>query len=150
MATAGEITAELQRMFDGQVAHNGYCQYVAVEVVPTSWVNGAAGGYARNFYYADVEEETYRFEGLSYDAAHSTADVTVTDVGGTQYTVKPVQKIVDGSSGTAYFEKEAVTVGRRRMSAHLWELVVTHKRAALYKGGTQIISKPSSWKVVSS
>ena len=38
-------------------------------------------------------------------------------------------------------------VNRSRMSPHLWALEVTHKRAALYKGGTEIIAMPASWEV---
>ena len=140
-------TTELQRMFDGQASKNEYNQYVAVEVAPTSWVNGAAGGFKRNFYSAKVEEEVFRFVGLTYGAAHSTETVRVADVGGKQYDVQLASKIVDGSSGTAYFEKEAVVVNRSRMSPHLWALEVTHKRAALYKGGTEIIAMPASWEV---
>ena len=140
-------TAELQRMFDGQMSQSEYCQYVAVEVAPTSWVNGAAGGFKRNFYSAKVVEETFRFVGLTYGAAHDTGSVRVTDVGGKQYDVQLDSSIVDGSSGTAYFENEAVVVSRSRMSPHLWALEVTHKRAALYKGSTQIIAMPASWEV---
>lgn len=143
------IADELQAGFDGKASVNEYCQYVAVEVVPTSWVNGAAGGFTRNFYFAKVKEESFRFEGLSYAAAHNTDAVTVTDVGNKQYRVNPASSIVDGSNGNAYFEKEAVTVNRVRMTPHLWILEVVHKMAALYKGTNQIIAMPQSWEVTS-
>ena len=130
---------ELARMFDGKVGRIEYVQHVAalkwrnetlVDGVPVSWSEGI------NVFTAKVTEETFRFTGLSYAAAHDTGSVNVTDVGRISYTVPLDPALTQLTYDDLSWEKYSVTIQRNRISPHLWELVVTVKNAVLYLNGS--------------
>lgn len=113
-------------LFDGNVAQREYSSPSSVEFVNA----------ARTVVVVLTVEQTFRFEGLSETQAKSTADVSVTDVGGTQYTVPFKQSFSDGSTGYAIAPKEQVEIQRERMSPRLWRVTVTRRgsKAVRYYG----------------
>lgn len=119
--------------FSGKVQQREYNQFIAVEVV----------GGVRRLYVSETVEQVFEFEGLTYALAHSTAEITVTDVAGTQYTFTPAQSYDDGSSGYGTFAKEQVTVSRSRMSPHLWRMEVVRRGSRLLENGAVIIAGPT-------
>lgn len=135
--------ATVAQCFCGQVEEREYSQINAVEVVATTMVDGVPTAFTRKAYTTRTKEQTFRFEGLTDAQAHSTASVTVADVSGTSYTVPMKGGVTDGSTGTAAFETEIVEVSRRRISPHMWEVVVTRRGSALYEGNTLKIAAPS-------
>lgn len=135
--------ATVAQCFCGQVEEREYAQVNAVEMIPTYLVDGVAQGFTRHKFTTRTKEQTFRFEGLTDAQAHSTASVAVSDVSGTSYTVPMAGSVTDGSEGSAAFEIEVVEVSRRRISPHMWEVVVTRRGSALYDNGTKTISAPS-------
>lgn len=130
---------ELAKMFDGKVVQNEYVQSVAalkwrnetlVDGVTVSWAEGI------NLFTAKVTEKTFRFEGLSYAAAHDTGSVTVTDVGGISHEVPLDAALVQPTYTDLSWEKHSVQVSRNRMTPHMWELVVVVRDAVLYMNGS--------------
>lgn len=130
----------LANFFDGKVAQEEFTQVVDLNT-------GTTGGYLPIFFRELVTREavtqTFTFTGCSYDDAHSTAQVTVTDIGGHQYTFTPKSKVTDGSSGTKVFETESVQVRRRRISYHMWEVEVTRTGSRYLVNNSVIINGPS-------
>lgn len=135
--------ATVAQCFCGQVEEREYSQVHGVEMTPTYLVDGVPQGFTRTLAVTRTKEQTFRFEGLTDAQAHSTASVTVTDVSGTSYTVPMKGSVTDGSIGSAAFETEIVEVSRRRISPHLWEVVVTRRGSALYVNGVVSIAAPS-------
>lgn len=119
--------------FSGKVQQREYNQFIAVEVVSG----------VRHLYVSETVEQVFDFEGLTYDLAHYTGPITVTDVEGVSYTFTPAQSYDDGSSGYGTFAKEQVTVSRSRMSPHLWRLEVVRRGSRLLDNGTEIIAGPT-------
>ena len=135
--------ATMQDCFQGRVQQREYAQFVAKETLPTALVDGKPIGWYNRTYTARFVAQTFVFLGLTETQANSTSAITVTDVSGTSYTFTPVNTIVDGSSGSATFEKERVDVERVRMSPHMWSLRVTRTGGKLYAGNTAIIDPPT-------
>ncbi len=129
--------------FCGQVEEREYSQVVAVEVTPTTMVDGVPTAFTRTLSVAVTKEQTFRFEGLTDAQAHSTAAVAVSDVSGTSYAVPMSASVTDGSTGSAAFEKEVVEVSRRRTSPHMWEVAVMRRGSSLYVNGAKTISAPA-------
>ena len=131
----------LANFFDGKVAQEEFTQVVDLNT-------GTTGGYLPVFFRELVTREAvtqvFTFTGCSYDDAHSTAQVTVTDIGGHQYTLTPKSKVTDGSSGTKVFETESVQVRRRRISYHMWEVEVT-RTGSRYLVNNEVIINGPSW-----
>ena len=131
----------LANFFDGKVAQEEFTQVVDLNT-------GTTGGYLPIFFRELVTREAvtqvFTFTGCSYDDAHSTAQVTVTDIGGHQYTFTPKSKVTDGSSGTKVFETESVQVRRRRISYHMWEVEVT-RTGSRYLVNNEVIINGPSW-----
>lgn len=131
----------LANFFDGKVAQEEFTQVVDLNT-------GTTGGYIPIFFRELVTREAvtqvFTFTGCSYDDAHSTAQVTVTDIGGHQYTFTPKSKVTDGSSGTKVFETESVQVRRRRISYHMWEVEVT-RTGSRYLVNNEVIINGPSW-----
>ena len=130
----------LANFFDGKVAQEEFTQVVDLNT-------GTTGGYLPIFFRELVTREavtqTFTFTGCSYADAHSTAQVTVTDIGGHQYTFTPKSSVTDGSSGTKVFETESVQVRRRRISYHMWEVEVTRTGSRYLVNNAVIIHGPS-------
>ena len=130
----------LANFFDGKVAQEEFTQVVDLNT-------GTTGGYLPIFFRELVTREavtqTFTFTGCSYADAHSTAQVTVTDIGGNQYTFTPKSSVTDGSSGTKVFETESVQVRRRRISYHMWEVEVTRTGSRYLVNNSVIINGPS-------
>lgn len=130
----------LANFFDGKVAQEEFTQVVDLNT-------GTTGGWLPVFYRELVTREavtqTFTFTGCSYADAHSTAQVTVTDIGGHQYTFTPKSSVTDGSSGTKVFETESVQVRRRRISYHMWEVEVTRTGSRYLVNNSVIINGPS-------
>ena len=130
----------LANFFDGKVGQDEFTQIVDLNT-------GTTGGYIPIFFRELVTREavtqTFTFTGCSYADAHSTEQVTVTDIGGHQYTFTPKSKVTDGSSGTKVFETESVQVRRRRISYHMWEVEVTRTGSRYLVNNSVIINGPS-------
>ena len=131
----------LANFFDGKVAQEEFTQVVDLNT-------GTTGGYIPIFFRELVTREAvtqvFTFTGCSYDDAHSTAQVTVTDIGGHQYTFTPKSSVTDGSSGTKVFETESVQVRRRRISYHMWEVEVA-RTGSRYLVNNEVIINGPSW-----
>lgn len=130
----------LADFFDGKVEQEEFTQSVAVDA-------GYTGGYIpvwyRNLITRKAKTQTFTFTGCSYSDAHSTGSVEVTDIGGATYTVPLDPSFTDSSSGSAVFETESVRVRRRRISYHLWEVVVSRTGSAYYNNNMLWINGPS-------
>ena len=130
----------LANFFDGKVGQDEFTQIVDLNT-------GTTGGYIPIFFRELVTREAvtqvFTFTGCTYADAHSTAQVTVTDIGGNQYTFTPKSKVTDGSSGTKVFETESVQVRRRRISYHMWEVEVTRTGSRYLVNNSVIINGPS-------
>lgn len=135
--------ATVAECFCGQVEEREYSQVVAVEVTPTTMVDGVPTAWTRTLSVSVTKEQAFRFEGLTDAQAHSTASVTVSDVSGTSYDVPMAASVADGSTGSAAFETEVVEVSRRRTSPRMWEVTVTRRGSSLYVNGAKTVSAPS-------
>ena len=135
--------ATISECFCGKVEEREYSQIIGVEMVPAVYVDGKPTSWRRNLAIAKTTEQIFRFEGLTDSQAHTASAVTVTDVSGSSYTVPMAGSVTDGSSGTAAFEKESVSVSRRRISPHLWEVVVVRRGAALFVNGSCVVPAPA-------
>lgn len=137
--------ATLADYFCGRVEQREYAQVHDFEF--GTYANGIGGtGAYRNLVTARVVEQTFRFEGVPASLADSRAAVTVTDVGGAQYTFAPANSFTDGSSGSMVYEVESVSVQRPRVSPHMWAIVVVRRGARYYLNGTHIaLSNEPAW-----
>lgn len=116
-------------LFNGKVVQREYSAPCVIEYVVL----------ARTVLVSLTVEQSFTFEGLTEAQAANTTDVTVTDVGGTQYTVPFKQSFTDGSQGYAIVPQEQVEVNRERMSPHMWRVTVTRRGTRLsryYSDGT--------------
>lgn len=137
--------------FIGRVVQREYAQEFDFEFVPNYTVvkdtNGVElyryiSSYTRNFVTAKVVEQTFRFTGLTRAQAFGISAITVTDLGGAQYTITPKSSITDGSTGSRVMIVEEVSVQRTPVSPHMWEMVVTRRGFRYYVNGAQILPGP--------
>lgn len=137
--------------FTGRVVQREYAQEFDFEFVPNYTVVTRDGvevsryisSYTRNFVTAKVVEQTFRFAGLTRALAFGTSNITVTDLGGTSYTITPKSSVTDGSSGSRVMIVEEVSVQRIPVSPRMWELTVTRRGLRYYVNGSQILDGPS-------
>lgn len=143
--------ASVADCFVGRVVQREYAQEFDFEHIPIYTVikdeNGVEvsryiSGYIRNFVTAKVVEQTFRFTGLTRAQAFGTAAITVTDLGGAQYTITPKSSITDGSQGSRVMIIEEVNVQRTPVSPHMWEMVVTRRGFRYYVNGSQFMPGP--------
>ena len=143
--------ASVADCFIGRVVQREYAQEFDFEFVPNYTVvkdkNGVElyryiSSYTRNFVTAKVVEQTFRFTGLTRAQAFGTSAITVTDLGGAQYTITPKSSITDGSTGSRVMIVEEVSVQRTPVSPHMWEMVVTRRGFRYYVNGAQILPGP--------
>jgi len=132
-------TPTIADLFDGKVVQREYSSPCTVE-----WIVAA-----RTVVVSLTVEQSFTFVGLDETQAMSTADVSVTDVGGTQYTVPFKQSFTDGSQGYAIAPKEQVEIQRERMSPHMWRVTVTRRGSRLVRyladGTSSLIFEAPSW-----
>lgn len=145
--------ATLADYFDGKVEQREYTQVFDFEVTwsyvystdsKTGVKTVLSASMNRALVTAEVCEQVFRFEGAPYALAHSTASLTVTDIGGASYTFAPVRSFTDGSSGTRVMERESVQVGRARISPHMWSVEVV-RRGTRYKVNNKVIVAGPDW-----
>lgn len=142
MAVAKTLAAK----FNGKAVQSEYSQIVMLE-------SGTTGTTVQNFWRNLVTsrtvEQVFTFEGCTSAEAHYAGSVTVKDIGNTSYTFNTVGSVTDGSTGTATFPTEEVTVERRHVSPHMWTLEVRRKGTAYYANGTKITTpasmNPPAW-----
>lgn len=125
------MSASLANYFVGRILRSEYAQAVGMEQIPTYYMDGVPMGWHYVVYKADFVEDVFEFIGVPASLKDSTGTVTVTDVGGTQYTVS-LDKAVT-VQGLAMFETMSNRVQRIRMSPHLWRIVVTHRTGTLHQ-----------------
>ena len=125
--------ASFQAAFSGLVQQPEYTQIHDFEY----------SGSVRSLVTRCVKEQTFIFTGLAKANAMTTTSQTVTDIEGTSYTVPMECSVTDSSSGTKVFETESVKVDRRRISPHLWKVVVHRVGSQYYHNGTLYVSGPS-------
>lgn len=111
------------QLFDGKVVQREYSSALGVEIISAQ----------RTYYVSLTVEQVFSFAGLNETQANSTESVTVTDVGGTVYTVPFKQSFTDGSTGYAICPQEQVEVQRERMSPRLWRVTVTRRGSKLVR-----------------
>lgn len=142
MAVADTLAAK----FNGKVAQSEYSQIVMLESGTTGTT---VQSFWRNLVTSRTVEQVFTFEGCTFAEAHYAGSVTVTDIDNTSYTLNTVGSVTDGSTGSATFPVEEVTVERRRVSPHMWTLEVRRKGMAYYVNGTKLTYpesiKPPKW-----
>lgn len=131
--------SDLPNYFHAVSADRKWHQALALE-----WLPG------RTVWSGLFEERSYDFIGVPIAIANlvaalttssSTTSVSVTDAGGTSYTVPLVEQFVDGSTGTAIVEKIAVIVDIGYFSPHLRTIRVTKRICKLRQNG----AVPAGW-----
>ena len=126
-----------QKYFCGAVNIEKHSQIIQVEMVPTGTMTDENGdvkvmGWRRNVYSGEFTTRTYVFEGVSVAMANGLPDsVVVTDIDGASHTVKFTPIAIDGSSGTAIFEKENNAVAIHRISPHMRRVEVVNRTGTL-------------------
>lgn len=132
--------SDLPNYFHAASADRKWHQALALE-----WILGV-----RTVWSGLFEERSYDFIGVPIAIANlvaalttssATTSVSVTDAGGTSYTVPLVEHFVDGSTGTAIVEKIAVIVDIGYFSPHLRTIRVTKRICKLRQNG----AVPSGW-----
>lgn len=132
--------SDLPNYFHAASADRKWHQALALE-----WILGV-----RTVWSGLFEERSYDFIGVpiaianqvrSLTAGSATTSVSVTDAGGTSYTVPLVEQFVDGSTGIAIVEKIAVIVDIGYFSPHLRTIRVTKRICKLRQNG----AVPSGW-----
>lgn len=113
----------IAQLFDGRVSQREYSSALGVEIISAQ----------RTYYVALTVEQVFTFAGLDETQANSTADVNVSDVGGTQYTVPFKQSFTDGSTGYSICPQEQVEIQRERMSPRMWRVTVTRRGSKLVR-----------------
>ena len=129
-----------QNAFNGKANQDEYTQIVDLDA---GYTTGTYPTFYRDLVTRISKTQEFTFQGLSESQAHETSTKTVTDVGGTSYSVPMVSSVTDGSTGTKTFETESVQVTRRHFSPHLWEVVVRRTGSQYYLNGTMVIAGPS-------
>ena len=143
--------SSLNPYFTGMVIQHEYARQEDFEFIPnyTSVTdqNGVTtqyvSSYTRNLVTAHVVEQSFRFEGLNYEMAHTKVAQTVTDASGATWTVPMENSWTDGSHGSRVFEKESVEVTREPMSPHMWVVTVVRRGTRYKLNGTSIINPPT-------
>lgn len=140
--------------FTGRVEQREYAQELDFEFTPNYVVVTKDGvevsryvsSYTRSFVTAKVVEQTFRFTGCTASDAAGTSDVSVTDNGGTSWTVPMQSSITDGSSGARAMVVEAVQVQRVPISPRMWEVTVTRRGMRYFLNGVPLsLSNTPSW-----
>lgn len=123
-----------QNAFVGLVDQNEYTQ--VYDFVP---LYSSTGSYlGRELVTQKAIEKTYRFNGLSYTEAHTTATQSVIDINGNTVSVPFESSFRDGSSGSKVMEVYSCNVVRSRISPHLWDVSVKVRESTYYVNGTQL------------
>ena len=115
--------------FAGRVSKRNYKVALGSEQRVTYFLDGQPQGYYYVFSYATYQEEVFVFEGVPTSLKDTTDDVTVTDVGGSSYTVSLSESLE--TSGTLMVETDSNRVDRERMSPHMWRIVVTKRTGSI-------------------
>lgn len=103
--------ATIADYFDGKVDQSEYVQALAKE--------------AGHLWRGTMTSKRFTFTGVPTSIINNLPEnVSVTDIGGTSYTIPLRAKFTDGSSGYAIFPAEEVKVTKSRMSYHMWQLTV--------------------------
>lgn len=116
--------------FHGRVRRHEYVQVIGTEQVPTYVLDGVPQGWYWAINKAQFVEEEFEFIGVPASLANTTDNnVSVTEVGGQQYTVNFTKSCTMSSNGK--LELESWRIVREKMSPHLWRLVAIHRTGEL-------------------
>ena len=144
------MSLSLADFFVGKMEQREYSGEFDFEFIPQySTVDGVQRcvGYQRNLVTYRTVEQEFRFRGVPPSLIDNTGSVTVTDVGGAQYTFNTKSSWTDGSSGSRVMEVDSVNVSRIRTSPHTREMVVVRRGTRYWLNGTllSMTGEPSGW-----